>query len=100
MQVGIALFIVIIIILAVDFFVRCESPELVISVGNKAMALYCVSSTHAATEYFWQKIGSTKRFPSTPVIYTNEAGLYQCCLKYSGREIKGKIVTVHLDVGM
>lgn len=85
--------------MVVDFFVRCQSPEFVVIKGSKAMALYCVSSTHAATEYVWQIVGKSNKFPPTPVIYTNKAGLYQCCMKYNGREIKGKVVTVSVDVG-
>lgn len=86
--------------MAVDFFIRCESPELVIVGGNKAMALYCVSSTHAATEYVWRMFGeSKKKYPSTRIIFINKAGLYQCSMKYNGTEIKGKVLTVRVDIG-
>ena len=39
-------------------------------------------------------------FPSTPVIYVNKGGLYQCIVKFKEKEIKGKLVTVRVDVGM
>lgn len=82
-----------------EFFIRCESPEIVI-VNDflEAVTLYCVSSTHAGS---WSTIvGETRKFPSTPVIYVNKGGVYQCIVKFEEKEIKGKVVTVHVDVGM
>lgn len=85
-----------------EFFIRCESPELVI-VENflEPVTLYCVSSTHGGSQYTWSTIvGEAREFPSTPIIYVNKEGIYQCIVKFEGKEIKGKVVTVRVDVGM
>ena len=66
-----------------------------------AVTLYCVSSTHAGSQYTWSTIvGEPMEFPSTPVIYVNKGGLYQCIVKFKEKEIKGKLVTICVDVGM
>ena len=67
-----------------EFFIRCESPALVI-IENflDAVTLYCVSSTHAGSQYTWSTIvGEPMEFSSTPVIYVNKGGVYQCIVKF------------------
>lgn len=85
-----------------EFFIRCQCPELVIVKNfREPVALYCVSSTHAGSQYSWSTIvGETREFPSTPVIYVNKGGVYQCTVKFEGKKITGKVVTVRVDVGM
>lgn len=86
-----------------DFFVAHESPA-VVSVSNfrSAVTLYCVSSVHVETTYCWKILGdaSCKRvFPSTPVIYVNSGGLYQCTLTRKAIQVCGKVITVRVDIG-
>ena len=59
----------------------CESPKVVL-VQNffKAVTLYCMPSTHAGSQYKWARIDGKAKFPSTPVVYINEGGVYQCTI--------------------
>ena len=36
--------------------------------------------------------------PPYPVIYVDKAGLYQCTVKYESQEVKGKLISVKVDV--
>lgn len=85
------------------FFIAQESPSVVIVSGfTKAVALYCLSSVHCHTRYKWRAIGPAEEsavFPSTPVIYVNQSGLFQCVLKYGSSEIEGSIIAVRVDFG-
>ena len=66
--------------------------------------LYCVSSTHGHCEYTWRKIGEVdhdgKCFPSTPVIYVKEGGLYQCAVKTGSDKTLGRIYRVQKTIGL
>lgn len=44
-------------------------------------------------------VGKSMEFPSTPVIFVNKGGLYQCLIKNETQEVSGKVVTVRVDVG-
>ena len=48
----------------------------------------------------WEMIGETIKFPSTPVIYVNKAGLYQFEVKYGSVKMQGKIIDVRVELGM
>ena len=78
-----------------------ESPsKLVVSNFREAVMIFCLSSLHGANTYHWEKLGdATRQFPSTPVIYVNEGGLYQCSLKLDSHVIRGSIVTVRVELG-
>ena len=63
-----------------------------------------MSSLHSETIYEWKVVGKTtdeKKFPSTPVIYVDKAGLYRCIIKsgFDGIELMGKVLTVRVDIG-
>lgn len=83
-----------------DLFIAYESPKLlVVNNFKNAVALYCVSSLHSTSEYCWSVVGDKSKFPSTPVLYVNKGGLYQCTVSNDGQEVHGKIITVRVDVG-
>lgn len=66
------------------------------------MALYCLALTHPDCTYLWQIIGkpATESFPSTPIIYVNEAGMYQCEITYdNSKKMKGKVINVRVEIG-
>lgn len=88
---------------AVDFFIVCENPPLIsVTSFKNAVALYCISSQHSTTEYCWTIIGEStpnRKFPSTPVIYVSKGGIYQCVVRHGTHEIKGKVITISVDIG-
>lgn len=59
--------------------VCCQSnTTITVNDLQKAVPLICVSSKHGACRYEWTQLGTSTHFPSTPVIYANEVGIYQC----------------------
>lgn len=81
--------------------IEFESPgDVVVNNWAKAVALYCLFSVHPECTYSWKMIEKPLTFPSTPIIYVNKAGMYQCEVKYGSRKIQGKVIHVHVEVGM
>ena len=81
-----------------------QSPSVIkLTAKHPLVILYCVSSTHGHCNYIWRKIGQVahegKQFPSTPVIYVKEGGLYQCVVKAGGDKIQGRIYRVQKTIG-
>lgn len=83
------------------FCVAWESPsELVVNNFREAVMLYCLSSFHGASTYYWKKFGNaSSHYPSTPVIYVHEGGLYQCSIKLDSHTIQGSIINVRVELG-
>jgi len=63
------------------------------------VAYYYMSSKHGSCIYHWRKIGDYEglNFPSTPVIYINEGGLYQCKVTNDDDSVQSKIIRVYLN---
>ena len=74
-----------------------RSSHYVATVKHPVGILYCISSTHGHCEYAWRKIGDIeeKQFPSSPVIYIKDGGLYQCMVKTGDDKISGRIYRVY-----
>ena len=73
---------------------------MVVNDWAKPVALYCLASVHPECVYSWQMIGKTITFPSTPVIYVNKAGMYQCEVQCGPRKVKGKVINLRVEIGM
>lgn len=61
-------------------------------------------SLHSEAIYEWHVVGKTtdeKKFPQTPVIYVDKAGLYRCMIrsKFDDKELMGTVLTVRVDIG-
>lgn len=85
-----------------DFIIgiEWESPGIIkVDSWSKALALYCFCTFHPSCKYKWQKLGTQCNFPSSPVIYIDEVGLYQCTAKYGSNEVQGKIIDVDVEIG-
>ena len=79
-----------------------QSPTSVtVSLFREAVTLYCVASSHGKCTYHWKKFGRGKStFPSSPVIYINEGGLYQCIIKTGEeKEISSRVIRVYANIG-
>ena len=81
-----------------------QSQALVtVSSFRKAVALYCVASNHGSCAYHWRKFGVKGRlvFPSSPVVYVNEGGVYQCEIKSDGAEdeLFSRTFRVYANIG-
>ena len=61
--------------------------------------LYCLSSKNRSCSYQWSWFGANGRleFPSTPVVYVNEGGLYQCEVDDNNDSLLSKLINVCLD---
>ncbi len=54
---------------------------MVVNSFQAPVPLYCVASTHGNGTYNWQKIGTPAlEFPSTPVLFVQEVGLFKCAV--------------------
>jgi len=82
-----------------------KSPTTItVNTISESVALYCISSWHEQCSYAWRRIGDEvdlAPYPSTPVIYIKEGGLYQCTAtsKYSAKRTLGKIISLIVDAG-
>lgn len=78
-----------------------ESPAIItVDSWARAIAIYCLPSVHPNCVYNWRMIGNKSPiFPSTPVIYINKAGMYQCEVEYQTKKKLGKLITVCLEIG-
>ena len=81
-----------------DLQILYQSPsEISVSSITHAIPLYCVSSHHCTSIYHWMKLGeSTTSFPSTPVIYVDEVGLFQC--KVESGDVAEQSTVIALEV--
>jgi hypothetical protein len=81
-----------------DFSIMWQSPAVVWAANFvNAVALYCLANFHPMCTYEWKVIGEKSRhFPPTPLIYVDEAGLYQCSVTYGSVEICGEIIAVRV----
>ena len=82
--------------------VACQSPtSITVSSFIKAATLYCVASNHGTCTYHWKKHGGGQsNFPSSPVIYVNEGGVYQCLIKTENSEdVSSRTIRVHITIG-
>ena len=81
--------------------IEWESPvDVVVNNWSKAVTLYCLPLVHPECTYSWKMIGKTLMFPSTPFIYVNKAGLYQCEVTDDSKTIRGKVISVRVEIGM
>lgn len=86
-----------------DCGIEWESPtNVAVSNWNKAIVLYCLPTIHAGCTYSWRMIAGSKSKsfwrPSTPFIYINCAGLYQCIVSFNSETMEGKVIHVCVDV--
>ena len=66
------------------------------------LPLFCISPTHETTKYTWEKLGQPSvSFPSEPVIYVNEVGLYRCQLtdNFDETTVESNIISVEVKPG-
>jgi len=61
--------------------------------------IYCIASTHGHCNYEWHRFGKDDKYPSTPVIYIIEAGLYQCTATMGSQSVRGNVVNVSVSIG-
>ena len=67
---------------------------------HKSCTLYCLSSSHGRCKYEWKMFGyPSKVFPSTPVVYVKQQGLYMCTVLHKDYSEPSKVIEVKLDVG-
>ena len=70
---------------AVKFEIACQSPsDVVLKAFRAAIPLYCISTLHSISEYFWKMLGDEeKEFPPSCVIHVNvkEVGMFQCVVR-------------------
>ena len=86
----------------IDPVIVWQSPSLIkLTRWNSAVTLYCISSHHGNCSYAWKKLGDEggRVFPSTPVVYVNEGGLYQCTVKLHLQKVKGRVIRVYANIG-
>lgn len=82
-----------------------QSPTSIkVSSFRKAVTLYCVASNHGLCTYHWRKFGERGRFtfPSSPVVYVNEGGVYQCTIKSDDVEKEdtfSRTIRVYAQIG-
>ena len=77
-----------------------QSPKRISICSTKAsIPLYCVASTHNSCTYQWIRYGHKDTYPSTAVIYVNEAGLYQCKAIIGSQSIRGEMITLSVSSG-
>ena len=78
-----------------------SSPSITVESFRSAVTLYCIASNHGCCSYHWRKLGETTlTFPSSPVIYINGGGLYQCTVKSHGlMDISSRMIRVHCHIG-
>lgn len=56
-----------------------SGSDVVVNSLRSPVPLYCLPNVHGKCAYKWQKIGHPiAEFPSTPVLYVREVGLYKC----------------------
>ena len=79
-----------------------QSPSVIsIPYFQKALTLFCLPSVHPDCTYSWNAIGEKfERFPSSPVIYVEKAGLYQCTITFGVNYLLSTAMAVRVDVGM
>ena len=83
-----------------DLQIIWQSPDISIRHLMCAIPLYCVSSQHSTTTYHWEKLGETEKlFPSTPVIYVDEVGLFQCKVESGGMEEQSSVIALQVQPG-
>ena len=66
------------------------------------VALYFIASLHGQCSYMWRRVGDDTTelvYPSAPVIYVTEPGLYQCIAKHGISKALGKIISLPVDAG-
>lgn len=68
--------------------------SIVVESMQKPVVLYCIASYHGGCKYDWRKVGEKKKFPSTPVIYVNEPGMYQCFAKTTNNCVLSDLMRV------
>lgn len=82
-----------------------QSPQsITVSSFKEAVSLYCISSNHGSCTYHWKKFGERGRssFPSSPVVYVNEGGVYQCSIKSDDietEEVFSRTIQVFTNIG-
>lgn len=81
-----------------------QSPTSIkVSSFRNAVTLYCVASNHGLCKYHWRKFGEKGRltFPSSPVVYVNEGGVYQCTIKSDLEEEDtfSRTIRVYANIG-
>lgn len=64
----------------------------------EAVPLFCISTCHGFVSYAWRKVASPEQqFPDTPVIYVDDAGLYQCIVRAYQVEVKSTLIDVRVE---
>ena len=87
---------------AVKFEIAHQSPcDVVLKEFRAAIPLYCISTLHSTTEYFWKMLGDEeKEFPPSCVIHIKEVGMFQCVMRFMDQVAESHIISVHVEPGM
>ena len=86
----------------IDPIIVWQSPSVVkITVWKDVVTLYCLCSEHGQCDYQWTKLGETSghNFPSSPIIYVSNGGVYRCIVKTAVKTITGRIIRVYANIG-
>ena len=67
---------------------------------KESITLYCIASVHGTCMYHWRYLEDpSRKFPSSPVVYVNKGGFYQCTIEYNSKKIKGNLISVNINIG-
>ena len=85
-----------------DFEIVWQSPHNIsVSSTKDGVPMYCVASRHENCKYSWHKFGDKdQKYPSTPLLYVTEAGLYQCTVTFGCEKRRGAVITVKVIAGL
>lgn len=83
-----------------EFCISSQSPKYVaVNKLSRPIPLLCVSSCHVSSTYKWKKLGSVATYPSTPIIYVTEVGLYLCSVKFGTKTAESDLLAVEVRPG-
>ena len=88
-----------ILIVIVGFEIAYRSfRSIVLDSPNEAASLICISTSHGTCQYRWKLFGSKISFiHSTPLIYVNQPGMYECTVVEENGERKSELFDVKLE---
>lgn len=55
-----------------------SEAQTLVSNFKDPVTLYCLASCHTTCKYEWKHFCSSHSYPSTPVIYVDSPGIYEC----------------------
>ena len=73
---------------------------MVVNTLKDSITLYCIASVHGSCTYHWRYLEDpSRKYPSSPVVYVNKGGFYQCTVEHNSQHITGNLIRVVIDVG-